>query len=178
MFMPQAASAPATSANRRVRSRVITVRSKSWRLGRRSSCTGSLSRLSGHLEVIANLLGQAGLQVALRQAFKELLQRIVLRGGNHGADAIEQRGIDGGVIADLVHRAVHEVGGGHVELPEVLGLPRRQRVGVDGLDVGEGHQGEHLQQLRAADLLGEAAHVFQVEDVAAHGAATFPDAAG
>src|SRR5271157_5678703 len=45
MFIPQAARVPATSANRRVRSRVITVRSKSWRLGRRSSCTGSLSRL-------------------------------------------------------------------------------------------------------------------------------------
>ena len=59
--------------------------------------------------MIANLLGQAGLQVALRQAFKKLLQRVVLRRGNHGADAVEQRGIDGGVIARLVDRAVHEV---------------------------------------------------------------------
>ena len=32
-----------------------------------------------HLEVIANLLGQAGLQVALRQAFEKLLERVVLR---------------------------------------------------------------------------------------------------
>ena len=31
------------------------------------------------LEVIANLLGEAGLQVALRKAFKELLERVVLR---------------------------------------------------------------------------------------------------
>ena len=76
-------------------------------------------------------------------------------------------------VADLVHAAVHEVGGGHVELPEVLGLPRREGLGVDGLDVGEGHQREHLEQDGAADLLGEAAHVFQVEDVAAQGVGHF-----
>ena len=64
-------------------------------------------------------------------------------------------------------------GGGHVELPEVLGLPRGERVGVDGLDVGEGHEREHLEQLRAADFFGEAAHVFEVEDVAAHGVRHF-----
>jgi hypothetical protein len=44
-----------------------------------------------------------------------------------------------------------------------------ERVGVDGLDVGEGHEGEHLEQLRAADFVGEAADVVEIEDVAAHG---------
>ncbi len=34
-------------------------------------------------------------------------------------------------------------------------------------------QREHLEQLRVADLLGEAAHVFEVEDVAAHGVGHF-----
>ena len=68
-----------------------------------------LVEVERHLEVIANLLGQAGLQIALRKAFEKLLERIVLRGGNHGADAVEEGGIDGGVIARLVDRAIHEV---------------------------------------------------------------------
>ncbi len=103
MFMPQAASAPATSAKRRVRSRVMTVRSKSWRCGPQVELHGILVEVGGELEVVADLLGQAGLQIALRQAFEELPERVVLAGGNHGAEAVEQRGIDGGVIADLVH---------------------------------------------------------------------------
>ena len=99
-----------------------------------------LVEVGGELEVIADVLGEAGLQVALRQAFEELSRaRRIAPDGNHGADAVEQGGIDGGVIADLVHAAVHEVGRGHVELPEVLGFPRGERLGIDGLDVGVGH---------------------------------------
>ena len=115
-------------------------------VGTKIELNGILVEVGGELEVIADVLGQAGLQIALGQAFKELLELVVLAGGDHGADAIEQRGIDGGVIADLVDAAVHEVGGGHVELPEVLGLPRGERLGIDGLDVGVGHQREHLEQ--------------------------------
>ncbi len=85
--------------------------------------------------MVADVLGEAGLQVALRQAFEEVLEGVVLRGGDHGAEAIEERGIDGGVVADLVDGAVHEVGGGHVELPEIFGLPRSEGLGIDGLDV-------------------------------------------
>jgi hypothetical protein len=107
------------------------------------------------------------LRIALREPFKKLTQGLVLGRGNHGAEAVEQRGIDGRVVSNFVHGAVHEVGRGHVELPEVLGLPWRQGVRVDGLDIRKGHNGEHLQQLRAADFLRECADVFKVEDVAA-----------
>ena len=147
-------------------------------VGAQIELDGILVEVEGHLEVIANLLGQAGLQVALRKAFEELPQRVVLGGGNHGADAVEQGGIDGGVVADLVHGAVHEVGRGHVELPQVLGLPRRQGVGIDGLDVGEGHDGEHLQQLRAADLLGKVRARFPGRRCRGAWRRTFPDAGG
>ena len=47
--------------------------------GAQVELNGILVEVGGQLEVIADLLGQAGLQVALRQAFKELLQRVVLR---------------------------------------------------------------------------------------------------
>src|SRR5208337_1310959 len=77
-----------------------------------------LIEIQGHLEVVANLLGQAGLQIALRQSFQELLQRVVLPWLNHRTDAIKQRGIDRGVVARFVHRAIHEVRCGHVELPQ------------------------------------------------------------
>ena len=136
-------------------------------MGAQGELDGVLVEAGGHLEVVADLLREAGLQIALRQAFEEELEGLVLRGGNHGAQAVEQRGIDGGVVTDLVDRAVHEVGGGHVELPEILGLPGGESVGIDGLDIGEGHQREHFKNLGAADLFGEAAHVFQIEDVAA-----------
>ena len=134
---------------------------------------GVLGEVESHLEVMADLLGEAGLQIALGQAFKESPEGLDLGGRDHGADAVEQSGVDGGVVADLVHTAVHEVGGGHVELPEVLGLPGSEGVRVDGLDVGEGHDGEHFEELGAADLLREAAHVFKVEDVAAQGEGHF-----
>ena len=97
----------------------------------------------------------------------------MLSGRHHGADAVEQGGVDGGVVADFIHGAVHEVGGGHVELPEILGLPWCQSLGIDSLDVGEGHQREHLEQHGIADFVGEVAHVFHVEDVAAHGVGHF-----
>ena len=42
-----------------------------------------------------------------------------------------------------------------VEPPEQLFLPRRQRLGADRLDVGEGQQAEHLQPLFDADQRGE-----------------------
>ena len=137
MFMPQAARAPATSAKRRRAVAGDDGEVEELAMGAQVELNRVLVEIGGHLEVIADLLGEAGLQVALRKALKELLERVVLRGRDHGADAVEQRGIDGGVVADLVDGAVHEVGGGHVELPEILGLPRGERVGVDGLDVGD-----------------------------------------
>ena len=48
-------------------------------VGAQVELDGILVEIERHLEVVADLLGEAGLQVALRQAFKELLQRVVLR---------------------------------------------------------------------------------------------------
>ena len=48
-------------------------------LGAQVELDGILVEVGGELEVIADLLGQAGLQVALRQTFKELPERVVLR---------------------------------------------------------------------------------------------------
>ncbi len=49
-------------------------------VGAQVELDGVLVEVERHLEVIADLLGEAGLQVALRKAFKELLERVVLRG--------------------------------------------------------------------------------------------------
>ncbi len=46
--------------------------------GAQIELNGVLVEVGGQLEVVADLLGQAGLQIALRQAFEELAQRIVL----------------------------------------------------------------------------------------------------
>ena len=48
-------------------------------VGAQVELDGVLVEVERHLEVIANLLGQAGLQIALRKAFEELLERVVLR---------------------------------------------------------------------------------------------------
>ena len=123
--------------------------------------------------MVADLLGQTGLQIAAGQAFEEVLELIVLGGGNHGVDAQEQTGVEAGMIANLVNGAVHEVGGGDVKLPEVFGLPGSKGFGVDGLDVSVGEQGKHLEHLRTADFFSEGADVFRVEDVAAQSVGHF-----
>jgi len=61
------------------------------------------AEVCGQLEVVADLLGEAGLQIALRKAFKELPEGVVLGGRNHGAEAIEERGVEFGVVADFVY---------------------------------------------------------------------------
>ena len=66
-------------------------------VGAQVELDGVVVEVEGHLEVIADLLGEAGLQVALRQAFEELAQGVVLGGRHHGAEAVEQGGVDGGV---------------------------------------------------------------------------------
>jgi len=42
--------------------------------------------------VVADVLGETGLQVALRQAFQELLKLVVLRGEYHGAERLSSVG--------------------------------------------------------------------------------------
>ena len=147
-------------------------------VGAQVELDGVLVEVEGHLEVIADLLGKAGLQVALGQAFKELPQGVVLGGGNHGAEAVEQGGVNGGAVADLVDRAVHEVGGGHVELPEVFGLPGSEGFRVDGLDVGEGHEGEHLEELWDCRFCRRSRARFQGRRCRGAGRPTFPDGGG
>src|SRR3984885_15831370 len=71
-------------------------------IGAQIELDGISFEIEGHLEVMTNLLGEAGLQVALGKAFEELAEGLILRGLNHGADAIQQRGVDGCVVADLV----------------------------------------------------------------------------
>jgi len=39
----------------------------------------------------------------VRKAFKELPEGVVLGGRNHGAEAIEERGVEFGVVADFVY---------------------------------------------------------------------------
>ena len=72
--MPQAASAPATSAKRRRAVAGDDGQVEELAVGAQIELDGILVEIGGHLEVIADLLGQAGLQVALRQALEELLQ--------------------------------------------------------------------------------------------------------
>src|ERR1700761_6237734 len=74
-----------------------------------------------------------------------------------------------GVETLLVHGGIEEVGSGDVELPEVIGLPWREGMAVNRLDVGKGQEQGHLQAVLGADALGEIADIGQVEDVAAQG---------
>ncbi len=149
---------------------------------------GVLIEFGGKQKVVADLLRQAGLQVALGQSLQEfadggLLDFVLVGvaglavGGDHAADAVEQGGVKGDAVADFVDAAVHEVGGGHVELPEVFRFPGSEGVGVDGFDIRIGHEGEHLEQLRRADLFAQGVDVVLIEDVAAEGVGHFEVAA-
>ena len=101
------------------------------------------------------------------------MELAILAGGDHGADAVEEVGIETDVIADLVDGAIHEIGGGDIKLPEVFCFPGSEGVGADGLDVGKGQQGEHLEHLGVADLIGEGANIFRIKYVAAQGVGHF-----
>ena len=134
---------------------------------------GILLEIECHLEVMADLLREAGLQIALGKAFEELSQGFVLRSGHHGAETVEEGWVNGGAVTDFVDGAVHEVGGGHIKLPDVFRFPRGERIGVDGFDVRIGHESEHFEQLGTADFVREAADIFKIEDVAAKGVGHF-----
>ena len=123
--------------------------------------------IGGELKVVADVLGQAGLEVALRETFEKLFERVVLARRHHGADAIKQGRIDSSVIANFVYAAIHEVRGRHIELPQIFGLPRGKRFWIDGLDVCIGHQRQHLQERRAANFFREGAYIFSVENIPA-----------
>ena len=123
--------------------------------------------MEGHSEVIANLLGQAALQIALRQAFEER-SKFFFAVGHEGEDAIQEAGVRIGMIADFVDAAIEKVRRGDIKLPESVGLPRGERVGVHSLDICIGQQGEHFEVALRTDRFGEGANVLGVEDVAAH----------
>ncbi len=53
-------------------------------------------------------------------------------------------------------------------MPEVIGLPWGQCIGVDGFDIGEGHQAQHLELGLRSCFFGKGANGFGVENVAAH----------
>ncbi len=76
-------------------------------------------------------------------------------------------------VEALVGAAHHEIGGADVELPDIFGLPRRERFGIHGLDIGVGEQAEHLQLLGRAHLFGGLADRAGIEDVAAQEIADF-----
>ena len=59
-------------------------------VGAKIELDGVLVEIGGELKVVADVLGEAGLQVALRKAFEELSQVIVLRRRHHGSNAIQQ----------------------------------------------------------------------------------------
>src|ERR1039457_4066307 len=66
----------------------------------------------------------------------------------------------------LVGAAVQVILGPHVELPNVLRLPRRQRLRIHRLDVGISQQAQHLQALRRSHFVGKCRHRLRIENVA------------
>ena len=128
MFMPQAERTPATSAKSMGRSAVMSVISCSCRDGAEGELDGLGYEVERHAEVVANLFGQAGLQVALRQSFEEGLEFLAAV-RREGDDAIQKAGIGFDVIALFIDAAVEEVGSGDIKLPEVFCFPGRERVG-------------------------------------------------
>ena len=65
----------------------------------------------------------------------------------------------------VVHAAVQVVRRSQIQPPQVLRLPRRQRVRMHRLNVGVGKQRQHAQRLRRLHLARERPHRLQIEDV-------------
>src|SRR6266849_2676507 len=82
-------------------------------------------------------------------------------------DAFDRCGFRAGVDALAVEAAAEVIGRRRVELPEHLGFPRSQSLGIDGLNVGEGEKGEEGQAFRGADFFREGVNGFAVEDIPA-----------
>ena len=80
-------------------------------------------------------------------------------------DAFDRCGFRAGVDALAVEAAAEVIGRRRVELPEHLGLPGSQSLGIDGLNIGEGEQGEEGQAFRGADFFREGVNGFAVEDI-------------
>ena len=67
----------------------------------------------------------------------------------------------------VIGTAIEVVGRGDVQLPEVVGLPRRHRLRIDGLDVSKGHQAEHFESLRRAHFFRKCLYIGRIEDIPA-----------
>ena len=101
-------------------------------------------------DVPVDRLGEEQLQIALRQSLEK--PRDLGRG--EIVRTLPQQLVESGLIAldQLIAVALREmVVGVHVEPPEQLLFPRRQRLRADRFDVDERHQAEHLQALFGAD---------------------------
>ena len=73
----------------------------------------------------------------------------------------------------LIHDSKHVVGGADVKLPDVLGLPRRERFRIHRFDVGIGEQAEHLQPLGRSHLLRKLPDRAGIKNIAAQVRAQF-----
>src|SRR5215469_11256041 len=106
-----------------------------------------------------------GAEVSARQALQKRLQLLPSRGRKR-PEMVKNLVLCIAVNA-LVHAAIEVVGSADVELPQVLGLPRCERFRVDGLDIRVREKAQHLQQLRAANALGELRDGARIENIAA-----------
>ena len=68
----------------------------------------------------------------------------------------------------LVDIPVELIGRRNVQSPQVLCLPRRQRIRMHGCNVGVGEQRQHAQRLVRLHLPHKRANRFRIEDVAPH----------
>src|ERR1700686_5243005 len=81
MFMPQAASVPATVEKRRGRSLVTTVSSYQWRGAFHRQLNWVLAEAARHLEVSQNFVNGMRAKISPRQTFQTRLELLARRGG-------------------------------------------------------------------------------------------------
>ena len=119
-------------------------------------------------DMAVDRLREKQLEIALRQPLEEsrdLGRRQIVR--SLPQELVETRLI---ALDQLVAVPLREmVVGIHVEAPEQLLFPRRQRFRTDRPDIGERHQAEHLQALLGADEGREVLDDLRILGVAAEG---------
>ena len=117
-----------------------------------------------HIEVQPHLFRRACAQIPLREPRQKRLH-LGASPRQQRRHAVHQLLANPHSHALVVHAAVQIAGRGQIQPPQVLRLPRRQRVRMHRLNVRVGEQRQHAQRLQRLHLPRERPHRIQIENI-------------
>src|SRR5207245_2550711 len=133
---------------------------------------GIRSEMSGEFEVLQNFLGAKSSKIALGQSFQKGLE-LLCRMWNQRLESRDVLIVLLVGMEALIGGAAQTIRRGNVELPHILSLPGRQRLGIHRLDVCISEQCQQFEPLGRAYLVAECLNRSWIVDIPAQSRGNF-----